>query len=232
MQLDKTNESVGQMFNEIAPTYDLLNHLLSFNCDKKWRKKAVSFMVAHKPRRVLDIATGTGDMIIHYLKNKVPHITGIDIAEQMIQLAKEKVANQFPSVAVDFNIMSAENLLFNNNTFDAVSVAFGVRNFENIDRALNEIHRVIHNDGIFVVLEFVKPNRLAFAPLQIYLKYILPLIGKFVSKNRKAYTYLYQSIKKFYKASDFVKLCEQHQFRLIKTHTFFFGLVAIFVFKK
>lgn len=230
MYIDKSSLRVGEMFDSIAPTYDLLNRLLSFKRDKLWRKKAVGLALEENPSIVLDIATGTGDMLVEMRKRTQAQLMGIDISEKMMQIAKQKLAGDDK---VDFFQMQAEKLTFQNDYFDSITVAFGVRNFENIDLAFQEIYRVLKRNGRLVVLEFVKPNnKLMFSIMKLYLKYIIPLIGKIISKNNMAYRYLYETIGHFYTKNEFVELCKKHGFSSFKTQTCNGGLVAIFVLKK
>jgi len=226
MTLDKSNEKIGAMFDAIAPTYDTLNHVLSFNADKKWRKKAIDELLDDKPVRILDVATGTGDMIKEIAQRGSFDITGIDISPNMLALAKEKLK----LLNVQWIEAAAEAIPLNDVYFDAACVAFGVRNFENLTHGLAEIHRVLRNDGKLVILEFIKPKtKLLRFYLRWYFKYVLPMLGSLVSKNRKAYKYLVQSIDEFYTKDEFEQLCKQLGFKKIKTKVLFMGLVAIFV---
>jgi|YNPMSStandDraft_1061717.scaffolds.fasta_scaffold01133_3 demethylmenaquinone methyltransferase/2-methoxy-6-polyprenyl-1,4-benzoquinol methylase len=233
MIIDKSKQSVSKMFNEIAPTYDILNHLLSFNADKRWRRKAVSYFINKNPQTILDVATGTGDMIVHIANCITAKIYGIDIADKMLQIAREKIKNKNIKNEIVLSLMPAEKLTFKNEYFDVVTVAFGVRNFENTEHSLNEIYRVLKNNGIFIVLEFIKPDsKINRFLLNMYLKNILPVIGRLISKNKYAYKYLHQSIENFYEEKSFVRKCQNTGFKLLKTKKFNLGLVAIFVFEK
>lgn len=233
MKLDKSNEKIGAMFNDIAPTYDKLNHLLSFNADKKWRKKAIDNLLQKNPSKILDIATGSGDMLLTIAKRGRFELTGMDISEKMMEVAKKKFNHKNPDYQVEYIIAPAENIPFNENSFDAASVAFGVRNFENLNKGLTEIRRVLKNNGIFVILEFVKPQfALMRVLLGIYLRFILPLIGSMISGNKIAYKYLVKSIGSFYKANEFEKIAKEAGFKKVRTRILFMGLVAIFVLEK
>jgi len=218
MIIDKSKQSVSKMFNEIAPTYDILNHLLSFNADKRWRRKAVSYFINKNPQTILDVATGTGDMIVHIANCITAKIYGIDIADKMLQIAREKIKNKNIKNEIVLSLMPAEKLTFKNEYFDVVTVAFGVRNFENTEHSLNEIYRVLKNNGIFIVLEFIKPDsKINRFLLNMYLKNILPVIGRLISKNKYAYKYLHQSIENFYEEKFFVRKCQNTGFKLLKT---------------
>ncbi len=230
MYIDKSSQRVGEMFDSIAPTYDLLNRLLSVKRDKFWREQAVKWALTEKPSIVLDIATGTGDMLIEMRKKTHARLIGVDISEKMMQIAQQKLAGYD---RVDLFRMQAEKLNFQNEWFDLVTVAFGVRNFESIELAFQEIYRVMKKNGRLVVLEFVKPtNKLMFSLMKLYLKYVIPMVGKIISKNNEAYRYLYETIGHFYTKEEFIELCKKHGFAFLKTKTFNGGLVAIFVLKK
>ncbi|NSW44290.1 MAG: bifunctional demethylmenaquinone methyltransferase/2-methoxy-6-polyprenyl-1,4-benzoquinol methylase UbiE [Bacteroidales bacterium] len=232
MMLDKSNEKIGAMFDNIAPTYDTLNHILSFNADKKWRKKAVDELLSNRPTTILDVATGTGDMIIEIANRGNFNIIGIDISTKMLAIAKEK--HQFLQLKnIQYIESAAESIPISDAYFDAASVAFGVRNFENLPKGLAEIYRVLRVGGVLVVLEFIKPNnKLTRVFLRWYLKYILPFIAYLISKNRDAYKYLAQSIDEFYTKDNFQQICQHAGFKILKTKVLFMGLVAIFVLKK
>lgn len=233
MTLDKTKENISGMFDAIAPTYDKLNHILSLNADKKWRNKAVDELLINHPTHILDIATGSGDMVLEILHRGDCQITAIDISPKMIELAKHKISKLTNKKSIEFILSSAELMPFADEVFDGVTVAFGVRNFEQLERGLSEIKRVLKTGGYLIILEFVKPqNKWTKIFIGFYLKYLLPYIGKWVSKNKEAYRYLNQSINEFYKSCDFENICTRVGFQKIKTKVLFMGLVAIFVLKK
>lgn len=233
MTLDKTKENISGMFDAIAPTYDKLNHILSLNADKKWRKKAVDELLMNYPRHILDIATGSGDMIVEILNRGDYQITAIDISPKMIEIAKHKISKLTCKKSIEFILSPAELMPFADNVFDGVTVAFGVRNFEHLEIGLSEIKRVLKTGGHLIILEFVKPqNKLTKNFIGFYLKYWLPFIGKRISNNKDAYQYLNQSINEFYKSRDFENICTRIGFQKIKTKVLFMGLVAIFVLKK
>ncbi len=233
MPLDKRNETMGEMFDNIAPTYDSLNHILSFNNDKKWRRKAIKKLLQHNPSQILDVATGSGDMILEIAKHGKMAITAIDISANMLTIACQKISHTYPDWEINFIQASAESIPLDTSTFDGACVAFGVRNFEDLPKGLTEIHRVLKTNGTLVILEFVKPQRKIIRTfLKWYLNNVLPCIGKIISKNKFAYTYLTQSIETFYTTPEFEKLCNDNQFKHIETVSLFYGLVAIFVLKK
>jgi demethylmenaquinone methyltransferase/2-methoxy-6-polyprenyl-1,4-benzoquinol methylase len=189
---------VREMFNNIAPRYDFLNHFLSAGIDRMWRRKAVGIIKEHHHAKILDIATGTGDMAILAAKLQPEVIEGIDIAAGMIELQKKKLAKRKLQHLVNPQVGDAENLPFADNTFDIVMTAFGVRNFENLHKGLREMHRVLKNGGLAVILEFSNPQSAPFKHLyDFYFSGILPWVGRQVSKDKDAYTYLHDSVTVF-----------------------------------
>jgi demethylmenaquinone methyltransferase/2-methoxy-6-polyprenyl-1,4-benzoquinol methylase len=189
---------VEEMFDNISHKYDALNHILSANIDKIWRKKTIKRLKLYLPKTVLDIATGTGDFAVAASKIGDVKITGIDISEGMLTVARKKIAKKNLSEQICFYKADSENLPFDKNSFDAAIVGFGVRNFENLNKGLSEILRVIKPGAVFYVLEFSKPVSAPFK--QIYMFYfmlILPFIGKIISKDSSAYSYLPESVNEF-----------------------------------
>jgi demethylmenaquinone methyltransferase/2-methoxy-6-polyprenyl-1,4-benzoquinol methylase len=191
-------QQVAKMFNNISGRYDFLNHFLSLGIDIRWRKKAIQFLKPFQPKTILDVATGTGDFAFEAMALNPDKITGVDISEGMLDVGKKKVKTAGLSEKIELLYGDSENLPFKDNSFDAVIVAFGVRNFENLDKGLSEIQRVIKPGGHIVVLEFSKPSGSPWKQLyHVYSKYILPLIGRLISKDKSAYTYLPESVQAF-----------------------------------
>lgn len=190
---------VERMFDNIAPAYDNLNHLLSLGFDKSWRRKAIDLLKPYRPMHIMDIATGTGDFAIQACRILKPEkITGTDISEGMMNVGREKVKNAGLDKQISFAKEDCTSLSFPDNRFDAVTVAFGVRNFENLDKGLVEMHRVLTTGGHLVILELSEPQTFPMKQLYaIYSKAVIPTIGKLLSKDNSAYTYLPQSIKLF-----------------------------------
>lgn len=225
---DKKSQ-VAQMFNNIAGNYDFLNHFLSAGIDIIWRKKAVSLLAPYKPKLVLDIATGTADFALETLRLNPDKIIGVDISEGMMAVGREKIAKRGLSDKIQLQYGDSENLPFEDNTFDAITVAFGVRNFENLSKGLAEMNRVLKPGGIAVVLEFSKPRSFPMKHLyQFYFKNILPLVGKFVSKDNAAYTYLPESVQAFPDGQDFISIFEKVGFKKTKWHSLTFGISSIY----
>ena len=224
-------QQVADMFNNISGKYDFLNHFLSFGIDKIWRRKAISLLKDLKPRTMLDVATGTGDFALesHRILNP-DHITGIDISEGMLAIAREKIKARRLSDKFLVKVGDAENLDFGSNSFDAVTVAFGVRNFENLQKGLNDICRVLKPGGRAVILEFSNPKAFPIKELyQFYSKYILPRIGRVFSKDNRAYTYLPESISQFPDGTSFTELLKKAGFKSAESRPQTFGICTIYV---
>ena len=199
---------VEQMFDRIAPRYDLLNRVLSLGIDVWWRKRAIGYLKPLQPSKILDVATGTADVAILMAKILKPkQIIGIDIANQMLELGRGKIANQGLSEIISLETGDSERLQFEDNSFDAVTVAFGVRNFETLEKGLAEMYRVMRPGGRVVVLEFSKPHVFPIKQLyNAYFKYVLPLIGRLTSRDMRAYTYLFESVQVFPEGSQFTEI--------------------------
>ena len=222
-------EQVARMFDNISHRYDFLNHLLSMGIDKGWRKKAIKMLMPLKPKALLDVATGTGDFAIQALKLAPEHITGIDISEGMLAVGKRKIADRNLTDKITLQFGDSENIPFGENKFDAVTVAFGVRNFENLEKGLAEIFRVIKPGGMIVVLEFSRPKAFPFRQVyNFYFKFILPKIGRLVSSDKAAYTYLPASVEAFPDGQDFLQRLEKVGFKNTKCRTLTFGISSIY----
>lgn len=196
-----TNQSkkteVEDMFDNIAPKYDLLNHVLSMKIDVLWRNNLVKWMNKDAPKLVLDVATGTGDLAIAVQKGTEAHVVGLDLSQQMLNVGIEKIKKINLSEKISMQKGDAENLPFEDNKFDAVSVAFGVRNFETLEKGLAELRRVVKENGSVYILEFSKVEGFLGPFYMFYFKNILPKIGRLVSKDNRAYTYLPDSVNAF-----------------------------------
>jgi demethylmenaquinone methyltransferase / 2-methoxy-6-polyprenyl-1,4-benzoquinol methylase len=200
-------EQVAQMFDNVSPKYDFLNHLLSGGIDILWRKKAIKLLKKAQPKTILDIATGTGDFAIEALALKPDKIVGVDISEGMLSFGREKIKKLGMDSVITLQSGDSERLQFQDNTFDAVIVSFGVRNFENLEKGLTDMCRVMKTGGTCVVLEFSKPQTFPMKQLyNFYFKNILPTVGKIVSKDTSAYTYLYDSVQAFPEGNDFMQV--------------------------
>jgi len=188
---------VEDMFDNIAPKYDLLNHVLSMKIDVLWRNTLVKWMQKDQPKEVLDVATGTGDLAIAVQKGTSAKVVGLDLSQQMLNVGIEKIKKLNLDQQISMQKGDAENLPFDSNKFDAVSVAFGVRNFENLEKGLAELRRVVKEEKSVYILEFSKVEGFLGPFYMFYFKNILPQIGKLVSKDNRAYTYLPDSVNAF-----------------------------------
>lgn len=230
---DSKKNQVADMFNNIAKKYDFLNHFLSLGIDKLWRNKVISMLKKYQPKTILDIATGTGDLAITALKLKPDKITGIDISTGMLKIGKEKIKKKGVGNIIELLEGDSENIQFPDQSFDAAIVAFGVRNFENLQKGLLEIHRILKPDKPFIVLEFSKPGKFPVKHVyNIYFAYILPFIGKLFSEDNTAYTYLPQSVNAFPEGNAFLKELEKSGFKSVKEKRLSFGIASIYVAEK
>ena len=191
-------EQVAQMFDTISGNYDGLNRVISFGIDVSWRKKVLQLVANTHPKTILDIATGTGDLAILMTKTNAEKIIGLDISAGMLDVGRKKIENRKLSDKIEMILADSESMPFDNNTFDAITVAFGVRNFENLEKGLSEILRVLKPNGIFVILETSIPEKTPYKQgYTFYSKNILPVIGKLFSKDNVAYQYLSESASAF-----------------------------------
>jgi demethylmenaquinone methyltransferase/2-methoxy-6-polyprenyl-1,4-benzoquinol methylase len=191
-------EQVAQMFDTISGNYDNLNRVISFGIDVKWRKKVLKIVSDKKPKNILDIATGTGDLAILMAKTNAEKIIGLDISAGMLEVGKKKIEEKKLSPIIELVLGDSENIPFENNYFDAITVGFGVRNFENLEKGFAEILRVLKPNGVFVILETSVPDKTPYKQgYNFYTKNILPLIGKLFSKDNSAYGYLSESAAAF-----------------------------------
>lgn len=226
---DNKKKQVATMFNNISHRYDFLNHLLSMGIDKLWRKKAVRLLSQRPVKRLLDIASGTGDFAISGLKLKPEQIIGSDISEGMLKVAKEKIKKKGLTDIISFELGDAEDIKHEDKSFDAITVGFGVRNFENLEKGLSEMHRVIKDGGQVAILEFSKPRQFPIKQFyNFYFLRILPLIGKMVSKDASAYTYLPESVQEFPDGQDFVDIMQKVGYKNIKQYPVTFGIASIY----
>ncbi len=227
-------EQIAEMFDNVSPKYDFLNHLLSAGIDVWWRKKAISLLKKEQPKLLLDIATGTGDLAIEAVRQLNPDkVIGVDISEGMLSFGREKMKKLGLEQKIEMQLGDSEKLHFENNTFDAVVVSFGVRNFENLEKGLKDMCRVTKPGGTCVVMEFSKPKTPVIKQLSwLYNRTILPLIGKIVSKDSAAYTYLPESVMAFPEGDDFLEIFEKSGFSQSKCIPLTFGICSIYIGKK
>ncbi len=220
---------VEEMFDSISPKYDLLNHLLSANIDKIWRKRVIRMLAKHRPDEILDIATGTADFAIAASKISNSKITGIDISEGMLEIGRKKISRLKLEKRIELIKADSENLPFSDNRFDAAIAGFGVRNFESLKVGLREVLRVIKPGGVFYILEFSKPVKTPFKQLyQFYFSKILPFVGGLISKNKNAYTYLPESVNEFPDGHDFLTILADVGFVETRFYLQTFGIATIY----
>lgn len=223
------------MFNNISHSYDFLNHFFSLGIDVLWRKKAIRILKKEFPQKVLDVATGTADFALEAARMKVgaKSITGVDISEGMLDVGRKKIASRGLTEMIRLQYGDSENLPFDENTFDAFTVAFGVRNFQNLEKGMKEMLRVLKPGALGIVLEFSKPKRFPVKQLfTFYFKFIMPLIGKLISKDSRAYTYLPESVESFPSGDDFLKVMQNAGYRECKTITLTGGIASIYLGRK
>lgn len=222
-------EEVAEMFDNISGNYDFLNHFLSFGIDYTWRNKTVKMVKDSGAKLVLDVATGTGDMAIKLVESGIEKVNGVDISEGMLNVGKEKVAKLGLQDKITLQVGDGENLPFPDNTFDAITISFGIRNFENVPKGLSDLIRVLKPGGKLFILEFSKPR--VFPVKQgynFYSKYLLPLWGRLVSKDARAYTYLPESVEAFPDGQDFLNLMNNAGFKETKQRQLTFGISSIY----
>ena len=226
-------EQVAQMFNNISKEYDGLNRVISFGTDVTWRKKVVKIVAKTNPHKVLDIATGTGDLAINLVKTGADKIVGLDISEGMLAVGKKKVNKLNLASKIELVLGDSENMPFQDNEFDAITVAFGVRNFEHLEKGLTEIYRVLKPGGIFVVLETSVPTKFPFKQgYNVYTKHIMPTIGKIFSKDKVAYKYLSNSAVSFPYGNRFNNILQKIGFNSVEHKPQTFGVATIYIANK
>lgn len=226
-------EQVAGMFDRIAGRYDFLNHFLSMGIDKGWRKKAIRTLSSIQPKKILDVATGTGDLAIAALVLQPEHITGVDISEGMMEIGRKKLAEKGLSDKITLLYGDSEALPFETQTFDAITCAYGVRNFEHLEKGMEQMSRVLRPGGRVAILEFSQPKKFPVKQLyRFYFRYILPFLGKRVSKDATAYTYLPESVAAFPEGTAFCKIMERSGFVQVKARPLTFGITTLYTGEK
>ena len=226
-------EQVTKMFDNISKEYDNLNRVISFGIDVKWRKKVVKLVKDTNPETILDIATGTGDLAINLSETNANKIIGLDISDGMLEVGRQKIKKKELSTTIEMILGDSEDLPFKDNTFDAITVAFGVRNFEHLDKGLTEILRVLKPNGIFVILETSVPTKTPFKQgHRIYTKYIMSAIGRIFSKDQSAYSYLSESASKFPYGEALNNILREIGFIDVKDYPQTFGVATIYTSSK
>jgi len=226
---ESKKKQVSEMFDNIANSYDFLNHSLSLGMDNVWRKIAIK-KLTNNPKIILDIATGTGDFAVSAAKYTDAKITGIDISQGMLNVGIEKIKKKNLNNRISLQLADSESLPFNDNTFDAITAGFGVRNFENLNKGLSEMKRVLNKDGIVVILE---PSTPKYFPLKqfykLYFHHVLPTIGAWISKDKSAYSYLPESVDAFPSGEKFIVELKNVGFRDCKHIPLTFGIVSLYI---
>lgn len=232
-QTTSKKEQVTHMFDAIAPKYDLINQVLSMGIHKGWRKKSIQLLQAQQPKLILDVATGTADFAIEAMKLKPAKVTGVDISAGMLKLGQEKINKLQLQNKIELKLADSESLPFSDNTFDAITVGFGVRNFEHLEQGIRDMHRVLKPGGTLVILEFSKPRVFPVKQLyKFYFKYVTPFIGKIFSKDNSAYRYLPESVNAFPDGIDFLNVLTKAGLKESKAISLSFGIASIYISKK
>ncbi len=222
-------EEVAEMFDNISKRYDFLNHFLSLGIDKLWRKRAIKLLKPLKPKKVIDLATGTGDFAIEALKLNPEKIVGVDISNGMLDQGRVKMKKRGVDNIISMEYGDSEDLPFEDGYFDALTVGFGVRNYENLEKGLGEMLRVLNDGGMAVILEFSKPKKFPVKQaFGFYSKYIIPLLGKSISKDSSAYTYLPESVEAFPEGQAFVDILKKVGYKNVESRLVSGGIATIY----
>lgn len=226
---ESKKKQVAEMFDNIASNYDFLNHFLSLGIDVLWRNRAIKLLKKERPKRILDVATGTADFAIQTMSIQPDHIQGVDISNKMLEVGRVKIKKKKLENKISLSYGDSENLPFSDGEFDALSVAFGVRNFENLEAGLKEMLRVLRPGGRAVILEFSKPKVFPIKQVyNFYFKFILPFVGKYFSKDKRAYTYLPESVASFPEDKDFLKILDSCGYQNSRQIRLSFGIASIY----
>ena len=229
-----SSSPIAAMFDSISPRYDFLNHLLSLNIDKSWRRKTVKAVASRHPQHILDLATGTADLAIQLAK-KMPQaqIEGLDLSEKMLEIGQDKVKKQGLENQISLQQGDAAHLPFGDDTFDAITIAFGARNFEDLTSSLEEIRRVMRSEGRLFILEFSMPTKFPFKQAyKLYFSKILPKIGSWISKDKNAYSYLSTSVQNFPSPDTFANILKENGFQQVEKKAFSLGIAILYSARK
>jgi demethylmenaquinone methyltransferase/2-methoxy-6-polyprenyl-1,4-benzoquinol methylase len=223
-------QEVATMFNNISAKYDFLNHFLSLGIDRLWRKRAIKELKSIKPKKILDIATGTGDFALESLRIHPQNVIGVDISEGMLKVGMEKMRAKQVDHLISLRLGDSENLPFQDEIFDAITVGFGVRNFENLNKGLTEMYRVLKPNGKVVILEFSKPKVFPIKQLfGFYSRFFIPFFGKLFSKDKRAYAYLPESVQAFPEGQDFENILTNIGYSDVSSIRLFGGIATIYL---
>lgn len=230
MKLDKSSKQISRMFDDIAPKYDLLNHLFTMNQDKRWRKEIIKYLKTKSRNygNVLDIASGTGDLTLELLNLNPKKVFSCDISEKMLEIQRKKIKSD----KLKIDVADVKSLPYDNSSIDLVTIGFGIRNFESLEDSLKEIRRVLGDDGILVILGMFSRKKKKDDIFDIYFNKLMPKVGKKISKSSTAYDYLFKSVDGFYKVDDFNTKVEESGFKKIHSKNNFLGIVHTIYFQK
>ena len=221
------------MFDDISSRYDFLNHFLSFGIDRMWRKKLVRLLGKNSPQEILDVATGTGDLALAIAKTGPKKIVGIDISGQMLEVGRQKIIKAGKSDMIIFHLADAEKIPFGDDSFDAISVAFGVRNFEDLEKGIREMHRVLRPGGWMFILEFSHPVSFPMKQMYyLYSRFFIPVMGRMISGNSNAYSYLPESVAAFPSGKKFVAVVEKAGLKNVSFLPLTMGIASIYYGQK
>lgn len=225
---------LSRMFNTISGQYDKFNDIMSWGMARVWRKKALNSLKVYDPKQMLDIATGTGDVCIKSFEYLNPdYVTGVDISDLMMEVGQEKVAKAGLSKKIHFEIQDCASLSFDNNSFDAVTISFGIRNFEKLNESLQQIHRVLKVGGHLLILEMNEPQKgLMLAGYQLYTRIFVKMTSRMLSTDSRAYDYLTASMHAFPNGEKLIEILKQNNFKLIKHKSFTFGVCSMYLVEK
>ena len=226
---ESKKNQIANMFDNIAKSYDFLNHTLSFGMDFYWRKEAIK-KLTNKPKIILDVACGTADFAIAASKLKEVQITGIDISKKMLEIGRKKIEKKGLEKQIKLELADSERLPFEDNRFDAITAGFGVRNFENLELGLLEMKRVLNESGIAVILELSKPKIFPVKQIySIYFHHILPFLGQLISKDKRAYNYLPESVDAFPENEEFIEILKKVGFHKAQHMPLTLGIVSLYI---
>lgn len=230
VQINKNKVKISSMFNDIAPKYDFLNHFLSLGIDKRWRRKVIKLLSKKQYDKIIDVATGTGDLAVDLFKLKPNKIIGIDIAEKMVEIGNQKIQKKKLTEFIELKTGDSLEISYDDNTFDVATCSFGVRNFEDLNKGLTEIHRVLKIGGKIAILEFSNPkNKIIGFIYRFYFNNILPFFGRLFSKNNFAYKYLPQSVVVFPNREEFTKILDKVGFKKTSYKNLTSGIACIYI---
>ncbi len=227
------NEQVEEMFDHISDRYDFLNGLISLGMDKRWKKNVLKLLLKKNPKNILDIATGTGDMAILFQKTEAKKIVGVDISKKMLEIADAKIKKQNLQDRIKTEVQNSEALTYKDNSFESVTVSYGIRNFEDLSKGLSEIYRVLKNNGCMIIMETSTPkNKIIKGGYLFYTKSIMPRLARIFSKDKKAYRYLSDSAIHFPYGEELKKIIEEIGFKNVKLYPQFLGVTTIYYAEK